>query len=407
MNKTKIKNYAKLIAKKGLNVQKGQDVVIMCELDQPDFIVTLTSEIYKLGARRVFVDWNNQKIDRLYYKNCSLKTLSTFEDWEVEKWKWRADRLPCMCYIISEDPDGLNGIDGEKISESKMAKFPIIKPFKDKMEASYQWCIAAVPGVDWAKKVFPDEKRNVSVEKMWNAILTASRATDDPIKAWEEHNAELKKRYEFLNSQKLKTLKYTSSNGTDLSVGLMEKGLFTGGAEKTLQGVEFNPNIPSEEIFTSPKAGECDGIVFSTKPLSYEGQLIENFSIEFSKGRVVSVKAEKNQSLLEKIVKMDEGASMLGECALVPYDSPINNTGILFYETLFDENACCHLALGRGFSECVSGYEKMSLEERRKEGLNQSMIHVDFMIGTPDLKIVGVKQDGSEILIFENGNWAF
>lgn len=407
MNKTKIKNYAKLIAKKGLNVQKGQDVVIMCELDQPDFIVTLTSEIYKLGARRVFVDWNNQKIDRLYYKNCSLKTLSTFEDWEVEKWKWRADRLPCMCYIISEDPDGLNGIDGEKISESKMAKFPIIKPFKDKMEASYQWCIAAVPGVDWAKKVFPDEKRNVSVEKMWDAILTASRATDDPIKAWEEHNAEIKKRYEFLNSQILKTLKYTSSNGTDLSVGLMEKGLFTGGAEKTLQGVEFNPNIPSEEIFTSPKAGECDGIVFSTKPLSYEGQLIENFSIEFSKGRVVSVKAEKNQSLLEKIVKMDEGASMLGECALVPYDSPINNTGILFYETLFDENACCHLALGRGFSECVSGYEKMSLEERRKEGLNQSMIHVDFMIGTPDLKIVGVKQDGSEILIFENGNWAF
>ncbi len=407
MNKTQLKNYAKLIAKKGLNIQKGQDCVIECEFDQPEFIHILTKEIYKLGARRVFVEWSSQVTQKLTYKYCSEKTLSRLESFEEEKWRWRAENLPAMCYIISEDPEGLNGINQEKMTNSKMARNRVIKPYRDKMEASYQWCIAAVPGEKWAKKVFPNDKKTVAINKLWDAILTCSRADTDPIIAWEEHNKNLKKRCEYLNSQNLTALKYLSSNGTNLTVGLNEIGIFTGGAEKTLSGVEFNPNIPSEEIFTSPKAGVCEGVVYSTKPLSYDGLIIDNFSLKFENGKVTEVKAEKNQELLEKIVKMDEGASMLGECALVPFDSPINNSQILFYETLFDENACCHLALGKGFSECIKGFENMSLKERREKGLNESMIHVDFMIGSKDLKIVGIKADGSEILIFNEGNWAF
>lgn len=407
MNKTLLKNYAQLIAKKGLNIQKGQDCFIECEFDQPEFINILVKEIYKLGARRVFVEWNSQEIDKITYKYASEKTLSCVESFVEEKWRYKADKLPAMCYVISEDPDGLNGVNQEKMTNSKIARYKVIKPYRDKMESSYQWCIAAVPGEKWAKKVFPNDSKRVAINKLWDLILTCSRVYGDPIENWTIHNNKLKERYNFLNSQNFAKLKYTASNGTNLTVGLNEIGVFTGGAERTLSGVEFNPNIPSEEIFTSPKAGVCDGIVYSTKPLSYDGVLIENFYLKFENGKVVEVKAEKNQDMLEKIVKMDEGASMLGECALVGYDSPINKTGVLFYETLFDENACCHLALGKGFSECIKGFENMSLEERRKSGLNESIIHVDFMIGTSDLKIVGVKSDGTEIEIFKDGIWTF
>ena len=407
MKKTTMQKYARLIARKGINIQKGQEVMINADLDQPEFVKMLVEECYKAGAGKVIVEWAYQPLAKLHYRYRSMKTLSTVEKWEVERMEHRATTLPAMIHLESDDPDGLKGIDQVKLAKSQQARYPIIKPFRDRMENRYQWCIAAVPGEKWAKKVFPNDKKSVAINKLWDAILTCSRADTDPIIAWEEHNKNLKKRCEYLNSQNLTALRYISSNGTNLTVGLNEIGIFTGGAEKTLSGVEFNPNIPSEEIFTSPKAGVCEGIVYSTKPLSYDGLIIDNFSLKFENGKVTEVKAEKNQELLEKIVKMDEGASMLGECALVPFDSPINNSKILFYETLFDENACCHLALGKGFSECIKGFENMSLQERREKGLNESMIHVDFMIGSKDLKIVGIKSDGSEILIFNEGNWAF
>ncbi|MGN0818945.1 MAG: aminopeptidase [Christensenellaceae bacterium] len=406
MKKTVVREYAKLIAKVGLNVQKGQDCIVYCELDQKEFIEMLVDEIYKCGARKVFVKWNDQKIEKLDYKYCKLNALSELEGFELEEWKYKSEKLPCICYIISEDPDGLNGINQDKFAKVKAERYKLIKPFKEKMEAGYQWCIAAVPGVAWAKKVFPDLRKNVAVEKLWEAILQCAKVDGNAVDNWKKHNAALKKRYEFLNAQHLTALKYKSSNGTDLYVGLNEIGLFTGGAEKTLSGVEFNPNIPSEEIFTSPMKGVCEGKVVATKPLSYEGQLIEDFYIEFKNGKVCSVHAETNETLLQKIVNMDEGASMLGECALVPYSSDINKLGFLFYETLFDENACCHLALGRGFSECIKDFDSMTYEERQEKGLNNSMIHVDFMIGSEDLEIIGVKKDGSEIKIFDKGDWA-
>ena len=276
------------------------------------------------------------------------------------------------------------------------------------MDNKYQWCIAAVPGEAWAKKVFPGERTSKAVEKLWNAILYTSRADgDDPVKAWEEHNADLKTRYEYLNSLGIESLHYTASNGTDFTVGLIPDALFMGGSELTLDGREFNPNIPSEEVFTSPMKGNAEGIVYATRPLSYRGELIENFSVRFEGGKAVEVHAEKGEDLLKQMISMDENAAYLGECALVPFDSPIRNSEITFYNTLFDENACCHLAFGRGFENCIKDFDKYTLEECRQKGINDSLIHVDFMIGSEDLNITAHTRDGKDVAIFKNGNWAF
>ncbi len=406
MKKTELKNYAELIAVKGVNVKKDQDVIVYANLDQPEFVAMVVDKLYKYGARKVFVEWTYQPLTKIKYKRESLKSLSTFEDFQIEKLKYRANKLPAHLYLISDDPDGMKGISQDKLTKSKIATYPIVKPFREQMEGKYQWCIAAVAGEKWAKKVFPNDRKNVAIEKLWQAILSCSRVTENPIEEWNNFNTSIKNRCAYLNSLGIKKLYYKSSNGTDFNVTLNELSVFNGGYDTTLDGVNFNPNIPSEEVFTSPKYGECEGTVVATKPLSFQGQLIENFSITFKNGKVSSVKAEKNQELLEKMVKMDEGASMLGECALVPFDNPINNSGILFYETLFDENACCHLALGEGFPDCLKGYQNMTTEEYHKNGINKSMIHVDFMIGSRDLEIVAETKKGEKVVIFKNGNWA-
>ena len=275
------------------------------------------------------------------------------------------------------------------------------------MDNRYKWCIAAVPGKKWAKKVFPGESVGKAVEKLWEAILYTSRADRDPVAAWHAHNPDLASRCEYLNSKNIRTLVYKASNGTDLRVGLIPEAQFLGGGEYTLSGEFFNPNIPSEEVFVTPKRGEAEGVVYSTKPLSYKGELIEDFYVRFEGGKAVEVGAKRNEELLKKLISMDEGAAYLGECALVPYDSPIRNSEILFYNTLFDENAACHLAFGEGFTNCLKDYDKYTLEECRALGINDSMVHEDFMIGSADLDIVGICEDGSEVQIFKNGNWAF
>lgn len=408
MKKSTMQKYARLIAQKGVNVQKGQEVIVNASLDQPEFVKMVVEECYKKGASKVMVEWAYQPLTKLNYRYRSVKTLSTMENWEVEKLKNRVDKLPAIIYIESDDPDGLKGVDQSKVAKAQQARYPIIKPLRDQMENKYQWCIAAVPGEAWAKKVFPGERVNRAVEKLWDAILYTSRADgENPVQAWNEHNADLKKRYDYLNSLGIKSLHYTASNGTDFTVGLIEDALFMGGSEKTLGGVEYNPNIPSEEVFTSPKRGEAEGVVYATRPLSYRGQLIDNFSIRFENGKAVEVHAEQGEELLKQMVSMDEGAGYLGECAFVPFDSPIRNSEITFFNTLFDENACCHLALGAGFENCIKDYEKYTLEECEKKGINDSMIHVDFMIGSEDLNITAHTRDGRDVPIFRNGNWAF
>ena len=408
MNKLQLKRYAKLLAKVGVNVKKGQWVIVYASLDQPEFVEWTVEELYRAGAGKVTVQWSHQPVGKLAYKYEKEETLASVMDWEVSRMQAYVKELPAMLHIISEDPDGLAGIDQEKLTRARIGRMKVLKPYNDEMENKYQWCIAAVPGKAWAKKVFPSMQVNRAVEALWDAILKASRADgSDPVREWARHNDEIGGRCDYLNRLGLVSLEYKAGNGTDFKVGLIPNAVFMGGGENTLKGRYFNPNIPTEGIFTSPKAGEAEGIVYATKPLSYQGELIEDFSVRLEGGKVVEVKAKKNQHLLEKMVAMDEGAAMLGECALIADDSPINNAGILFYNTLFDENASCHLALGRGFTNCVKGFEDMTQEELHAAGINDSMIHVDFMIGCKDMEITGVTEKGERVAIFKNGNWAF
>ncbi len=406
--KTKVlREYAKLIAKKGVNIQKGQEVWITASLDQPKFVEMLVKECYILGAKKVIVDWVCDKLIVLDSKYMTQEAMNEMPNWQVEKMKYQAEVLPARIYLDSDDPDGMKNARQDKLANERIAKYAIRKPYIDAMDNKYQWCIASVAGRAWAKKVFPNERPAKAEEMLWEAILYTSRAQGNPIENWNKHNENLHSKCDYLNSLGLKYLNYTSDNGTNLRVELLENANFLAGSEKSLQGIEFNPNIPSEEVFTTPKAGSVEGIVYSTKPLSYQGALIENFYVKFQDGKVCEVHAEKNEELLRQMVSMDDGAKMLGECALVPYDSPINNSGILFYNTLFDENASCHLALGRGFSNCIKDFDKYTQEDFDKMGVNTSMIHVDFMIGSDSLDIVGETKDGKKIQIFKRGNWAF
>jgi len=407
MTKKVLKNYAKLITYVGANIQKGQEVVVRAEPDQPEFVAMVVEECYKAGAKRVVVDWVYQPLTKLNVKYRKLKDLGIVTEYEEARLKYRLETLPAMIYLISADPDGLKGINQEKYSKANQAITKITKPYRDKMDNRYQWCIAAVPGEAWAKKVFPGLRKNVAIEKLWEAILFSSRCDEDPIASWDKHNTNLHNKCDYLNSLGIKTLCYKSSNGTDIKVGMIEDAQFLGGSHKTVQGVDFNANIPSEEVFISPKKGVADGIVYSSKPLSYQGELIDNFYVKFENGKAVEVGAEKNAELLKKIISMDDNAAYLGECALVPYESPIRESGVLFYSTLFDENAACHFALGRGFTNTIKDFEKYTLEEMHEKGINDSIIHVDFMIGTKDLDITAETFDGKTVQIFKNGSWAF
>ncbi len=405
MKKSLIKNYAKLTVLTGAAVKKGDRVIINAELDQPEFVEMLVKECYKAGAIDVDVRWSHQPLTKLNVNNRPVKVLTEVKEWEIEKMRCRVKENPAMIHVLSDDPDGLNGINHAKLSKQRVARYKAMKPFIDEMENKYKWTIVAVPGKKWAKRVFPDVSTPKAVEMLWEAILKTSRAYEgDPQKNWEEHNKSFIDRANYLNSLGITELRYSSSNGTNLTVGMIPDAQFLGGGEYTLGGEFYNPNIPTEEIFVTPMRGKAEGIVYSTKPLSYRGVLIENFNIRFEGGKAVECHAEKNEDVLKQLIDMDEGSCYLGECALVPYDSPINRTGVLFYNTLFDENACCHLALGAGFTNCIKDYDKYTLDELHAKGVNDSMIHEDFMIGSPDLKVTAVCKDGTQKLIFD-GVW--
>lgn len=409
MKKTVLKGYARLIARTGAAVQKGQPVIIVAGLEQPEFIELLAAECYRAGASEVEVDWRHQPLTRLAVRYKSAKKLGEVKAWEEEKQRWQTEVLPARIVVLSEDPDGLAGIDQAKYAAGMQARYQKLRPYIDARENREQWCIAAVPGEKWAKKVFPELPKGRAVERLWEAILSCSRALEgDPLENWRLHDLDIKARAEALNAMGLTALEYRDPNGTDLRVGLIPEALFLGGAERCpVNGVEYNPNIPSEELFVTPRAGDAEGVVHATRPLAVQGVLIEDFWLRFEGGRVVELHAEKNEDALRTLVGMDEGAAMLGECALVPYESPIRESGILFYNTLFDENAACHLALGRGYSSNIRDYEKYSLDELRAMGVNDSMVHEDFMIGSAELDITGLTASGERLPIFRSGGWAF
>ncbi len=408
MNKTILRNYAKLIVKMGANVQKNQDVIIVASVDDNYFVKYVVEECYKAKARKVTVDWISDDVTRLNYKYQKAKTLGEVTEWRKAKLQYEVDTLPARIYIESSDPDALNGLDQDKITEARRLSGPIIMEYREKMDNKYQWTICGIPGVKWAQKVFPNETKSNALKKMWDAIVKTTRLEGNPIENWQKHNANLKEKYTKLNDLKIKTLYYKSSNGTDFNVSINENMIFEGGDESTFSGVVYNPNMPTEECFTSPIKTSANGWVYASKPLSVMGKVVDNFAFKFENGKIVEVKAqnEEHKEVLEKLISLDEGARQLGEVALVPFDSPVNQTGLLFYNTLYDENACCHLAIGRAFEECIRDYQNKTEEEIKAIDLNKSMIHVDFMIGTADLSIEALTYDGKKVQIFKNGTWA-
>ena len=409
MDTEQLRRYARLIAVTGGGIMPGQSVVLRAGLDQPEFVLMLAEECYRAGAAEVEVEWEYQPLAKLDNRWQSVDTLGTVKPWQEQKLRCRADSLPVMLYLESADPDGLAGIDQQKRAEAMRRRYAVTKPISDAMENRYQWCIAAVPGAGWARKVFPGLPDGEAVERLWEAFLSCSRALDgDPAENWAQHNAFLTDRCRRLNSMGLVKLEYRSANGTDFTVGLIPEARFLGGAETNpVNGAVYNPNIPSEEVYITPRAGEAEGIVYATRPLAYRGQLIEDFWIRFEGGRAVDCGAGRNEEALRALIAMDEGSCMLGECALVPYESPIRNSGIMFYNTLFDENAACHLALGRGYTSNIENYGSYTLDELRAMGVNDSMVHEDFMIGSADLAVTGIRATGERVPIFTDGGWAF
>ncbi len=403
-----LKDYAKLIVKMGVNVQEGQDVVINASVHDAYFVEHVVEEAYKAGAKHVSVEWSYQPIAKLAYQYQTVESLSEMPKWQIAKQEHRVETLPAMIHIVSADPDGMAGVDQAKMLQVQRILGPTMMKYRMAMDNKYQWTIAGIPGKAWAKKIFPNLTEEEAMSSLWDAILKVTRVNGDPLKNWEEHNANLAEKTNKLNNLHIKTLTYKSSNGTDFSVDIQPELTFMAGGEYTLGGVFYNPNMPTEECFTSPDKHSANGIVYATKPLSVRGVLVDNFAFRFEKGRVVEVICDnpEHKDVLEKLVSTDEGAAMLGEVALVPFDSPVNQTNLLFYNTLYDENACCHLAIGRAFSNCIRDYEKLTEEEVKAVDLNTSMIHVDFMIGSADLSIVAQTYDGKTVEIFKDGTWA-
>lgn len=410
MEKTRLKKYANLIAVRGVNVQKNQPVVISAPVYCHDFVQLLTEALYKQKASQVFVDYYDPYIQKLKINHESQKILSELPDYLVSQAKYRYDRNVCRISLSSPDFNASKGLNFQKLRLHNKALEPLSKYTHEPFLASLrQWCVVAVPNEKWAKKVFPNLSCKKAMESLWDEIFKAVHITkeNDPVKEWEKHDAMLKEKGELLNQYQFEKLKYFSSNGTNFEVGLVEKHIWIGGADGGENNIPvFDANMPTEEVFTMPHKDKVNGKVVATKPLLYQGHLIEDFYLVFKDGKVIEAQAKKGQDALQALLDTDEGSRSLGEVALVPYHSPISLSGILFYNTLFDENASCHLALGEAYVTNIENGVAMSQEELYAKGYNHSLNHVDFMIGSKDMKIVGVLSDQTEVTIFENGDYA-
>ncbi len=403
-----LEKYAKLIVEVGANVQKDQYVAINSSTETKELARLLAKAAYNAGAKRVDVQWSDNYVTRTGYDSMSIETLEDIPEWSIDKVKWFMNNNGCVISITSPIP-GLNaGVDPLKMQKAGIARMKAFKFYQDHMMGNHaQWCVVAAPNEVWAKKVFPDLNGGDAVEALWDAILQASRVTEtnDPIEEWANHNKSMLDHNKILNDYNFESLHFTNSLGTDLHVKLVENHVWAGGGEDSSKGVTFNPNIPTEENFTMPEKLGVNGKVVSTKPLNYQGNLIEDFWLEFENGKVINFDAEKNKDTLNSLLETDEGSKYLGEVALISYDSPISNTGILFLNTLFDENASCHLALGRAYPMNVKGGTAMNDKELAEAGSNQSMVHVDFMFGSKDLQVEGTLKDGSKVTIFVDGDF--
>ncbi len=402
--------YVKLAVEVGAAVQKGQKLLIRSQVESAYFARMAMEAAYKAGAKEVIVQWIDDACSRLTYLNADETVFDTYPVWSKHLQNDLSAEGCAFLSISGSDPEALKGVDFSRVVRFNKSAEDAIKPFRDRtMSNEIQWSVVAIPTAAWAKKVFPDELSvDDSIRKLWDAIFAASRIDEnDPVENWKEHTARIHKNVKILNDYNFKFLKYTSSNGTDLQIELPENHIWAGGGDISKSGQEFLPNIPTEEIFTAPKFDAVNGIVYGTKPLVYSGNVIEDFSVTFENGKVVKFSAKKNEDVLAKILSSTENMDFLGEVALVPFHSPISDMNILFYNTLYDENASCHLAFGRAYPDCIKDGAKLSDEEKKKAGLNLCADHHDFMVGSRDMKIVGTTHDGREVVVFEDGDFAF
>ena len=404
-----LKKYAELAVKIGVNIQPNQTLVLNTPIECAEFARLISESAYEAGAREVHINWGDEKSARIKYLMAHDEVFDEVPQWLVDSRMHYMEKGAAFLSIAASNPENLKGCNPERIARSSKASSTALKEFSKRLMSNQNaWSIVSIPTVDWAKKVFPNDSEEVAVEKLWDAIFKIVRIDqEDPVAAWETHKNNLKEKMNYLNSQDLVKLHFKNSIGTDLEMELPEGHIWVGGAEHTQNGVEFIANMPTEEIFSMPKKTGVNGTVVSSKPLNYGGNLINNFKLTFKDGKVVDFSAEEGYDSLKHLIETDEGSHYLGEVALVPFDSPISNSGIIFFNTLYDENASCHFAIGKAYTLCIENGDKMSDEELDAAGANTSLTHVDFMLGTSDLEIRGFNAKGEEIKIFTNGNWAF
>ncbi len=411
VNEKLLDKFAELTVKVGVNLQKGQVLVVRCPVTTYELVRKIVHHAYLVGAKDIVINWSDAYCQKEAYMLANTEDLKVVPNWQIEQAHYLVDNKAAFISITSPYPGLMAEVDPKKVQEVSLASSKVMKFMRDHtMSNQSQWCVIAAPNPMWAKKVFPNLSEDEAIDALYSAILKASHVTldNDPIAEWAEINKTMLSHNDKLNDYNFEALHFENSLGTDLYVPLVENHIWAGGGEVAENGVYFNPNIPTEENFCMPHCYKTSGKVVATKPLNYQGKLIENFYLEFKDGKVVNYAAEKEEAALKNLIEFDEGSSRLGEVALISYDSPINDMNILFYNTLFDENASCHLALGCAYgSTNLKDGGKYSEEELKERGSNVSMTHVDFMFGSRDMKITGITKDGKEVLVFINGNFVF
>lgn len=403
-----LEKYAKLAVQVGVNVQKDQLVVVRATPESKELTRLIVKEAYLAGAKKVITQWSDEYLSRYAFDYQTIETLEEVPSYVIEQNRYYVDQGACFINVISPVIGVNSGVDPVKMSKASQAAqkaVPFLREYT--MGNQGQWTIVAASNEIWAEAVFPELKGEAAVEKLWDALFNACRVYEDsdPIENWNAHNSVLEKHNKVLNDLNFKELRFKNSLGTDLTVGLVENHVWSGGGEKTTKGVYFNPNIPTEETFTMPYKWATTGKVVATKPLNYQGTLIEDFYLVFKEGKVVEFDAKKEKETLSQLLDTDDASRYIGEIALISHDSPISNTNLLFLNTLYDENASCHMALGRAYPMNIKNGINTPIEELEKKGYNKSLIHVDFMFGSKDMSIIGIKQDGSEVVVFKDGNF--
>ncbi|MEQ2526693.1 aminopeptidase [Robertmurraya yapensis] len=403
-----LEKYAELAVKVGVNIRKGQTLVVNATLDAAEFVRLVVKKAYEVGAHNVVVNWNDDTVSRLKYDLAPDEAFNEYPEFRAKETVALAESGAAFMSVVSSSPDLFKGVNPARISNFQKAAGTALSTYRKYIQSDkVSWTVVAAPSVKWAEMVFPNEAPETSVQKLWDAIFKATRSDlDNPVEAWKKHDETLHEKVDYLNAKRYKTLHYKAP-GTDLTIELPEGHLWVGAGSVNEKGHEFMANMPTEEVFTVPHKTGVNGTVASSKPLSYGGNLIDKFSVTFENGRIVGVKAEEGEEILKDLVDTDEGSHYLGEVALVPHNSPISQSNILFYNTLFDENASNHLAIGSAYAFCIEGGKKMSSEELAAAGINESITHVDFMIGSAEMDIDGITADGTVEPVFRKGDWAF